>query len=80
MKAALTRLGIRGFEPELRKAPQRLDSLRTPEALPIPPNTLGEMRRDLARLGVLREQIAAIEQARLAACRSEMASDFVCLG
>jgi transposase len=65
MKAALTRLGIRGFEPELRKAPQRLDSLRTPEALPIPPNTLDEMRRDLARLGVLREQIAAIEQARL---------------
>ncbi len=65
MKAALTRLGIRGFKPELRRAPQRLDSLRTPEALPIPPNTRDEMRRDLARLGVLREQIAAIEQARL---------------
>ncbi len=65
MKAALTRLGIRGFKPELRKSPQLLDSLRTPEALPIPPNTLDEMRRDLARLSVLREQIAAIEQARL---------------
>jgi len=65
MKAALARLGIRGFKPELRKAPQRLDALRTPEALPIPPNMLDKMRRDLARLSVLREQIAAIEQARL---------------
>jgi len=65
MKAALARLGIRGFKPELRKSPQRLDALRTPEALPIPPNMLDEMRRDLARLSVLREQIAAIEQARL---------------
>ena len=65
MKAALTRLGIRGFKPELRRAPQRLDALRTPEEAPIPPNTLDEMRRDLARLGVLREQIAAIEQGRL---------------
>ncbi len=65
MKAALARLGIRGFKPELRKAPQRLDALRTPEETPIPPNMLDEMRRDLARLGVLREQIAEIEQARL---------------
>jgi transposase len=61
----VSRLGIRGFKPELRKAPQRLDGLRTPEELPIPPNTLDEMRRDLARLAVLREQIATIEQARL---------------
>jgi len=65
MKAALARLGIRGFKPELRKAPQRLESLRTPENLPIPPNTLGEMRRDLARLAILHAQVAAIEQARL---------------
>ena len=31
MKAALIRLGIRGFKPELRRAPQKLDTLRTPE-------------------------------------------------
>jgi transposase len=31
MKAALARLSIRGFKPTLRKAPQRLDALRTPE-------------------------------------------------
>ena len=31
MKAALARLGIRGFKPELRNAPARLETLRTPE-------------------------------------------------
>ena len=66
MKAALVRLGIRGFKPELRRAPRKLDDLRTPEGLPIPPNTLDEIRRDLARLAMVREQIEGIEQARLA--------------
>jgi transposase len=66
MKAALIRLGIRGFKPELRRAPQKLDGLRTPEGLPLPPNTLDEIRRDLARLAMVREQIDLIEQARLA--------------
>jgi transposase len=65
MKAALIRLGIRGFKPELRRAPGKLDGLRTPEGLPIPPNTLDEIRRDLARLVMVREQIGLIEQARL---------------
>jgi transposase len=66
LKSDLTRLGIRGFKPQLRKAPQLLQSLRTPEDQPIPPNTLDEMRRDLTRLALLREQIKAIEQARQA--------------
>jgi transposase len=65
MKSALARLGIRGFKPELRKAPQRLEALRTPEDMPIPPNMLDELRRDMARLAVVREQIDAIERARL---------------
>jgi transposase len=65
MKSALARLGIRGFKPELRKAPQLIDALRTPEDTLIPPNTLAEIRRDLARLAILREQIKEIEQARL---------------
>jgi transposase len=65
MKAALARLGIRGFKPELRKAPQRLEALRTPEDMPIPPNMLDEIRRDMARLAVVREQIDAIERGRL---------------
>lgn len=71
MKAGLARLGIRGFKPELRSSPARLESLRTPEDVPLPPNTLAEIRRDLTRLAALREQIKAIEQARLEAVRRE---------
>ena len=67
LKSALAWLGIHGFKPLLRRAPQRLAALRTPEGLPIPPNTLAEMRRDMARLAVVREQIEAIERARLQA-------------
>ncbi len=65
MKSALARLGIRGFKPGLRKAPKRLEALRTPEDSAIPPNMLDEMRRDMARLAVVRAQIDEIEQARL---------------
>jgi transposase len=65
MKSALVRLGIRGFKAELRRAPERLEGLRTPEDLPIPPNTLDEFRRDLARLALVRDQIETIERARL---------------
>jgi transposase len=50
----------------LRRAPKKLDGLLTPEGLPIPSNTLDEMRRDMARLAMLREQIELIEQTRLA--------------
>ena len=39
MKAALIRLGIRGFRPELRRAPKMLDRQRSPGDLPIPPHT-----------------------------------------
>jgi len=65
MKSALARLGIRGFKPELRRAPQRLAALRTPEDRAIPPNTLDEIRRDMARLAVVRGQIEEIERTRL---------------
>jgi hypothetical protein len=40
--------------------------LRTPEDLPLPPNTVDELRRDMARLAMVCEQIKALEQARLA--------------
>ena len=65
MKSALARLGIRGFKPKLRKAPERLAALRTPEGGAIPANMLDEFRRDMARLAVVREQIEEIEQGRL---------------
>jgi transposase len=50
MKACLARLGIRTFKPTLRKAPDQLSALHTPEGVPVPPNTLDELRRDMARL------------------------------
>ena len=65
MKAALVRLGIRGFNPKLRKAPQQLATLRTPEGRPIPPNTLAELQREMAHLRFVNEQIKQIEDARL---------------
>ncbi|WP_409192600.1 IS110 family transposase [Bradyrhizobium sp. RDM4] len=65
MKAALIRLGIRGFNPKLKKAAERLDGLRTPEGEPIPPNTLAELRRDMARRRLVSDQIGQIEEARL---------------
>jgi len=66
MKSALARLGIRGFKPHLRKAPERLDTLRTAEGMALPPNTLAELRRDMARLRFVMDQIREIEAARLA--------------
>jgi transposase len=65
IKATLARLGIRGFKPTLRTAPQRLERLRTPEGAALPPNTLAELRREMARLRLLAEQIREIETARL---------------
>jgi transposase len=65
MKAALVRLGIPGFNPKLRKAPERLAGLRTPEGGPIPPNTLAELGREMAHLRFIDEQIKEIEVARL---------------
>jgi transposase len=65
MKAALVRLGIRGFNPKLRKAPERLATLRTPEGCPLPPNTLAELKREMAHLRFIHDQIKQIEEARL---------------
>jgi transposase len=64
MKSALARLGIRGFKPGLRKAAERLEQLRTPEGTPLPPNTLAELCRDMARLRIINDQIGEIEAAR----------------
>jgi transposase len=67
MKSGLARLGIRGSKPTLRKASEHLEALRTPEEAPLPPNTLAEMQRDMARLRFVSDQIKDIEQRRLQA-------------
>src|SRR5438067_9638543 len=64
IKSTLARLGIRNFKPTLRKAAERLASVHTPEGMPLPPNTLAELRRDMARLGFVVSQIREIEDAR----------------
>ena len=65
VKSAMARLGIRNFKPNLRKASERLAALRTPEGVGLPPNTLAELRHDMARLQLVKQQIADIERARL---------------
>ena len=65
VKATLARLGIRSFNPKLKKAPERVEHLRTPEGQPIPPNTLAELQRDLARKQFVAQQIQQIEKERL---------------
>ena len=64
MKAALARLGIRGFNPALRKAAGHLADLRTPEGASLPPRSMAELRRDMARLRFIESQIAEIEHER----------------
>jgi transposase len=63
MKATLARFGIRSFT--LRHADERLNDLRTAEAASLPANTHAELRRDIARLRVVGNQIKEIEQQRL---------------
>ena len=64
MKGSLVRLGIRSFKPTLRNAGERLQALRTPEGVALPPNTWAELRRDMARLTFVINQIREIETAR----------------
>jgi transposase len=65
MKSTLARFGIRGFKPTLRTAHEKLNERRTAEGTLLPENTCAELRRDMARLRFLREQIKEIEQLRL---------------
>jgi transposase len=70
IRSTLARLGIRGFKPGLRKAAEQLaelrtPELRTPEGTALPPNTLAELRRAMARLRFINEQIREIEEARV---------------
>jgi transposase len=65
IKAIFTRFGIRSLRPTMRKLAEGLDDLRTAEGTPLPQNTLSELRRHLARLRFVRDQIRAVEQERL---------------
>jgi transposase len=75
MKSTLARLGIQGFKPTLRKAEEKLSELRTPEGTPLPENTREELRRDMARIRVAREQIKQIEGQRLRKLKAAAPAD-----
>ena len=64
LKSSLARLGIRGFNPKLRNAAARLGELRTGEGEAVPPLSLAELERELARLALVRAQIRQIEADR----------------
>jgi transposase len=70
IKAALARFGIRNFKATLRKAAERLEAVVTPEGVPLPANSLAEIRTDMARLRFLLDQIRSVEQARLERLRA----------
>jgi transposase len=65
MKSILIQFGVRNFNPVLRKASEKLDAVRTPEGIPLPPNAAAALRRHMERFRVIKEQIKAIEQTRL---------------
>jgi transposase len=65
MKSALIQFGVRNFNPVLKKAREKLDSVRTPEGKPLPPNTMAMLRRDMERLKFIKEQTKMIEQTRV---------------
>src|ERR1700737_1753340 len=64
IKSTLPRLGIRDFKPTLRKAAECLATVHPPKGMPLPPNAVAELQRDMARLGFVVSQIREIEEAR----------------
>src|SRR5256885_14462282 len=65
VKAVLALFGIGGFNPRLRKAVQKLETLHTAEGTPLPENAQAELRHDLERLRLVHDQICTIESERL---------------
>jgi len=74
VKAVLALFGIGNFNPRLRKAAKTLEALHTAEGTPLPDNAQAELRRDLERLRLVREQIGAIESERLRRLAAEPAA------
>ncbi|WP_292529911.1 hypothetical protein [Mesorhizobium sp.] len=67
IKAILARFGIRAFKPNLRKAAEKLEALHTAKGMPLPERSRAELRRNLGRLHLLREQIHEIRTGAVAA-------------
>ncbi len=64
MKSLLAVHGIRNFNVKLKKAADKLSELTTATGEALPPSAAAELRRMLARLHLVRGQIAEIDQER----------------
>jgi transposase len=76
MKSILIQYGVRNFNPILRKALEKLDSVRTPEGIPLPSNAVAALRHQMARFRIIKEQIKAIERTRLQRLQRDPAEKF----
>ncbi len=64
IKGLLFSQGIGDYEPLRRDRRRRLPELRTGDGRKLPPHLLAQIERELARLELLLDQIAAVERAR----------------
>ena len=71
IKGLLATQGVFGFEPTGRNRHTRLAELRTPEGCTLPPRLLAEIRRQVDRLELAMQQLAAVEDDRDAAFAAE---------
>jgi transposase len=76
MKAILTQFGVRNFKPVLRKAAEKIDEVRTPEGVPLPPNAAAALRRHIEHFCLVNEQIKTIEKTRLQRLRQNPSEKF----
>jgi transposase len=76
MKSILIQFGVRNFDPVLRKAPEKLDAVRTPEGIPRPSNAVAALQRQMGRFRLIKEQIKAIERVRLQCLQRDAAEKF----
>jgi len=76
MKSILVQFGVRNFKPTLHKAVEKIDAVRTPEGIPLPPNASAALRRHIERFRLLNEQIKTIEKTRLQRLREHPAGKF----
>jgi len=60
----LIRFGIDDFKPRLKKAAQKLETLRTVDGRPLPPKTMERLRRLMVQHRLLSDQMKEIEEAR----------------
>jgi transposase len=73
MKSILAQFGARNFKPSLREAAEKIDAVRMPEGVPLPPNAAAALRRQIERFRLINEQIKTIEKTRLQRLRQHAA-------